>query len=208
MAIRIKVVDKNAKPLVDKQVTLHSDPITVSTDKNGYANFANVTPGNHQLVYVDGKKTYSQPLTVANNVTTVDGEETAPLQNFSVVYGGVTQPTLASRLLPVVVFVIVAGLAYYIYRIRKNSDGGIGGHPLDPDLVVVGGAGQAVEPVEHKSVVEPQATPVFPSADTTPVAPNTSSSEQSQISSTFLNAPAPAQPSSVITPSANKIEVK
>ncbi len=87
LTLTVGVFDTNHNPLRGKTVTLHSTPQTVKTDKNGFATFTNVAPGDHRVLYTAGKKTYSQQVTAINNVQTTGSTQTATAQNFSVVYG-------------------------------------------------------------------------------------------------------------------------
>lgn len=50
LSLKGYVVDQNRKGLKDYKVTLHSDPITVTTNENGYFEFNEVPNGNHKLV--------------------------------------------------------------------------------------------------------------------------------------------------------------
>jgi hypothetical protein len=153
-----------------------------------------VAPGTHKLIYTAGKKDFTEQVTVLNNITTVNGEETAPLQNFSVVYN-MTQPSLASKLVPVIIIVALAAIAFYILRSRQNSSGSIGGRPLDPDLVVVGGAGRSFTP-NDKAEVHPPDTVITPG-----------STGSASSSPTPMPTITPTVTPTVM-PTANKIEIK
>lgn len=82
----ISLFDKNHQPLRNKTVTLHSQPITGKTNSKGEVIFKGVAPGTHHVIYTMSHQTYDQTLQVANNVQTVGSAQTAPIQNFRVVY--------------------------------------------------------------------------------------------------------------------------
>lgn len=118
--IKVAVFDKNRRPLAGKKVTLHSDPLTAVTDKEGYAVFKDVAPGDHTVAYEQNGKTLSQPIRVeAAVVTAKSGEQTASVQNFAVVYD-----VQAMSMLPIVVTVsllLVVAVAAYLFMRRSTS---------------------------------------------------------------------------------------
>jgi hypothetical protein len=87
LQVTLTVFDKNHKPLKNKTVTLHSDPITGKTDDKGNVTFSDVPLGNHSIVYAAGKTSYTKQITVVNNVTTEGETQKAAAQTFSIVYG-------------------------------------------------------------------------------------------------------------------------
>lgn len=84
--VTLTLTDSNHKPLKNQTVTLHSDPMTGKTDDKGNVTFSDVPTGAHQVIYVNGKKTYTQAITVVNDIQTVGEAQTAEPQTFSVVY--------------------------------------------------------------------------------------------------------------------------
>jgi len=126
LTISVGVFDKNHQPLKHKQVTLHSNPATATTDDKGYAVFSNVIPGDHHVSYSDGKQSYQQAVAVLNNVTTKDGVQVAPTQNFSVVYG-ITQSSnsVAVPASVAAVLVLAAGVGVFLFLRNKKP-----GQPL------------------------------------------------------------------------------
>jgi hypothetical protein len=110
LTLTVGVFDTNHNPLRGKTVTLHSNPQTVKTDKNGFATFTNVAPGDHHVLYTAGKKTYSQQVTAVNNVQTSGSTQTATAQNFSVVYGFTQSDLHIAPWLWVVLAVAILGL--------------------------------------------------------------------------------------------------
>lgn len=119
--IEVGVYDKNHKPIKKQTVTLHSEPMTTKTDDNGIATFKNVAPGEHSVTYTAGGKEYTSELYVANNVKTVNGAQTAPVQNLSVVYDLEQQGGWAPApwTIGLLVLLVVAGGGFYVYRQRK-----------------------------------------------------------------------------------------
>lgn len=120
--VKITVVDKNKKPLKNKTVVLHSDPITVKTDSNGVATINNAAPGVHQLRYTSGGKVYSQSVTIENNVKT-DGEvQSASVQTFSVAYNDLAQPSSPwlAYVGGLLLLAILAAGAYFIIGKRNK----------------------------------------------------------------------------------------
>lgn len=108
--VTVGVFDTNHNPLRGKTVTLHSTPQTVKTDKNGFATFTNVSPGDHHVMYTAGKKTYSQLVTAVNNVQTTGNTQTAPEQNFSVVYDFAQSDLHIAPWIWIVFIVVVLGV--------------------------------------------------------------------------------------------------
>lgn len=64
--IKFGIFDRNQKPLVKKEVTLHSDPQTATTDEEGYVTFENVPVGTHSIEYNDGKTTHAKTVVLAS----------------------------------------------------------------------------------------------------------------------------------------------
>jgi hypothetical protein len=121
LTVTVVVFDKNHKSLAKKKMTLHSSPQTVKTDGNGVATFTNVKPGDHEAIYEAGGKSYSQAITVPNNVKLVGGKQTSAVQNFSVIYSGYEQRALPGLMWVVVlVIVVLAALGYLGLRSRKQ----------------------------------------------------------------------------------------
>lgn len=86
MQVTLTVTDKNHHPLKNKTVTLHSDPLTAKTNAKGEVTFTDVPLGLHHVVYAAGKKTYTQDVTVVNNIQTVADAQSAKPQTFLVAY--------------------------------------------------------------------------------------------------------------------------
>jgi hypothetical protein len=74
VAYTVQIVDTDGRPLANHPVELHSDPITGTTDENGYVTFADVTPGEHTINFdIDGLA-MSQAVLVAQAVITTDDQ--------------------------------------------------------------------------------------------------------------------------------------
>jgi hypothetical protein len=84
----VVVLDKNYLALANRQVTLHSAPMTATTNSKGVATFTNVAPGVHHVEYTVDNKTYTQPVYVMNNVISSNDTQIAPSQNSAVVFAG------------------------------------------------------------------------------------------------------------------------
>jgi hypothetical protein len=73
----VKITDLNGNPLANYPVELHSTPITATTDSEGIAKFADVTPGKHTLVFdIDGL-TINQPVSIATDSVGVNAAQTS-----------------------------------------------------------------------------------------------------------------------------------
>lgn len=71
--LKIKITDLDGKPLANHPVEIHSDPKSATTDKDGFAIFYDITPGNHTLVFdVDGL-TFRQPIEAIDDSIDTDG---------------------------------------------------------------------------------------------------------------------------------------
>lgn len=141
VTLNVEVFDANHKPLSNKQVTLHSDPYQATTNSKGVATFSNVAPGAHHLSYTEGGKTYSQALTVDNDIKTAsDGSQTAAPQNLSVVYAGYVSHSGSPVVLVGVLVVVLAaaGAAVYFFR-DKLPFGGLKHAGLSAQPVLANG---------------------------------------------------------------------
>ena len=67
------VTDMDGNPLINKIVEAHSDPVTTTTDENGYYEFQNIPAGEHTLTIKDeitGEELGTTQVTVASSLTT------------------------------------------------------------------------------------------------------------------------------------------
>lgn len=69
-SVKLKIVDKNNKPLKNTEVTLYSDPLKAVTNEEGIASFTNVVPGKHLVVIKNKKQEATQEINVTDSVTT------------------------------------------------------------------------------------------------------------------------------------------
>ncbi|HET8709311.1 MAG TPA: carboxypeptidase-like regulatory domain-containing protein [Candidatus Saccharimonadales bacterium] len=119
--VYLTVFDKNHEPLQGKTVTLHSTPMSATTDDNGVVKFDNVAPGSHHLEYDADGKIHSQTVTVGNNVTVKNGKQIADAQHVAVVYD-FAQPVSREQAvwsLIAVGAVVVGGGVYWLWRYRR-----------------------------------------------------------------------------------------
>jgi hypothetical protein len=68
--LRFVLKDKFGHLLRRHAVTLHSDPMTATTDNDGVVTFEGVTPGQHELILTDNNKSYTQSVVVEDNLNT------------------------------------------------------------------------------------------------------------------------------------------
>lgn len=118
--VRISLQDKNSNPLINKTVTLYSDPVTAKTDEEGIAEFTDVAPGQHRIEYEQDGKVYSQDLLIEDNVQQdVLGVQTASVQNIAIVYNELTQTTtmaISTTIGIVASLALIAGTLYLLSR--------------------------------------------------------------------------------------------
>lgn len=118
-SIKIIVLGSDGKPLVRQKVTLHSDPITGTTDGDGAVTFNDVPPGKHNLVYKSGKQELSQAIQVADVVTTLSGDaQTAQPQNFSIVYAATAKSGTFLWVILIGVLLVAIAEGLFIFRNR------------------------------------------------------------------------------------------
>jgi hypothetical protein len=145
ITVKVGTYDKNRKPLKHKTVTLHSAPQKTETDDRGFATFNNVAPGEHQLVYEAGGKTYTQSLVVTDNIQMVGAVQEADAQNFSIVYNLEQGNGLPSSIIGAVLAGLLAVVVVTVVVNRRRSGGlgfrsgsGPGGDELAYGPVTVG----------------------------------------------------------------------
>jgi hypothetical protein len=119
LTLTVIIFDKNHKPLAHKQVTLHSKPQTATTDVNGSVTFQNVVPGDHQVIYQQGSQTFTQPISVANNVQTSGTTQTALPQSMAVIYS-VVQPSNNAATIGIVAALLVVVVAVWLLVVRPR----------------------------------------------------------------------------------------
>lgn len=140
LVIAVTVYDKSHHPLKNQTIVLHSLAQSAKTNNDGVAQFPNVAPGEHHIIYAKGGKNYSQPLTVQNNVQSVNGVQSAPIQNLAVVLpvgqGGISWLTW------VVIVVALLVVLFVLYVFKGKLRGRIpSGQVLPLEGVIIGGAG-------------------------------------------------------------------
>ncbi|HEV2412470.1 MAG TPA: cohesin domain-containing protein [Candidatus Saccharimonadales bacterium] len=121
----VTVLDSKYKPLVGQVVTLHSTPMSATTNSQGVATFTDVAPGLHHVDYSASGHTYSQPTYVLNNVATAkDGVQSAPTQTNAIVLSGYVQPKHSSwgTYLFITLLVVILLVAWrFIMLILSNN---------------------------------------------------------------------------------------
>lgn len=120
LTLKVSVLDANHKPIRNKIVTLYSTPVAAKTDNFGYAVITGVTPGTHHLKYGTGKSQVSQEIQAINNTTTVGSKQTAPIQNFSVVYPVKQSSGVASSTYAIITILLAVVGGVYLYKNRKR----------------------------------------------------------------------------------------
>jgi hypothetical protein len=143
VVVTILLLDKNRKPVPDQTVSIKGQE--VKSNKEGYATFNNLAPGEHQVELKAGGTTRKQHFVILANITTTAGRQATPDQNIFVVYDDYVPLGLVGILAYVggglvVAAVAVAGLLYWRRR------GGFGGPKLASvpiDGLIVGGSGQS-----------------------------------------------------------------
>ena len=174
LTVKISVQDKNHKALKNATVMLHSTPMTAKTDENGVATFTEVAPGNHELMYTVGGKSYTKAVKVVNNVVTVDTTQTADPQNLTAVLDYAPSATWWSSawFISLLLIAVVAGVAVYILR-RPRFDT-LGASPVDPDTIVVGGANTTPAASDEHMFAATAESPADGASESVPAEPATS----------------------------------
>ncbi len=157
LQLSVGVFDKNDKPIANKQVTLHSTAATATTNSKGVAVFSDVEPGSHHVTYASGKKSYSQSLSVANNVVTAaDGTQTSAIQNVSVVLPITQTSGIPAALWPAIAVLVVLAVVMIVYVKRDSFRPGSGVHGggllVSQPVVVGGGMGKGDRAVSGATI--------------------------------------------------------
>ncbi|HTE21727.1 MAG TPA: cohesin domain-containing protein [Candidatus Limnocylindria bacterium] len=122
------LMDKLERLMRKKKVTLHSDPMTGTTNDNGQVTFDNVAPGGHTLEYTVDKQTYKQSVDVPDQVIkeSEDGTQIVDPQSVPAVFRNVQVTDSNSRTLIVPIGVslavlLVAGAGAYVFISRRRQ---------------------------------------------------------------------------------------
>lgn len=127
-SLSLTVLGKDYQPLVKQKVTLHSDPLTATTDSKGIVTFNNVSPGDHSLQYNYNGINISQPVYVQNKVSRVAGIEAANVQEAAIILPVQASQIAKSQTYNTVTYIsISAALAMFVLLITDIS-------PLGPKL--------------------------------------------------------------------------
>ena len=76
-SLTFNIKDSDGNPLANKEVTLHSNPMTGTTDSNGNVTFNNVELGDHTLTVINNNKTISTAIKLTggtNDIVQTDGK--------------------------------------------------------------------------------------------------------------------------------------
>lgn len=210
MTVNVGVYDSKHQPLANTPVTLHSTPYQTTTNSQGSATFNNVAPGSHTISFSEGGKTYTHPLTVANNITTVaDGSQSAAPQNLAVVYTAYTAtggfPVVLTVVLVLILIAVIAVL--YIFRGklpfdfgsggRSWSAAGAGGDDLSQQIVVGGETpppGSTIEPDSVEKVITPEGNVLNPTTDGVVTTPPNPVANPEPAAGPVVTPPNPANP--------------
>ncbi len=120
--LKLVVRGKDGKPFRNQKVTLHSDPVDGKTNDDGIVTFTDVALGNHKLETTISGKSYSQALSVKNNIVTEGGAQSAATQIATVSYGANKSNTMLILIGGIVVVLVLIVLVIIIVRKKKNDD--------------------------------------------------------------------------------------
>lgn len=174
--VRVAVLDKQRNPLKRTSVVLHSDPQSAKTDGDGIAEFTDVAPGNHEIIYSADDKEYKQAVVVDNNVAidATSGDQTAPVQNVSVVLPVIAADDNQAGLAGIVIATTIVAMALIAYGLRKRlhlADRFFTKPVLNP--AIIAGDVRGVTSLERPTNANPVAAPgsvVQPTIDRKPEA--------------------------------------
>jgi len=134
--VTLIIRDKLERILRKKKVTLHSDPITGTTDDNGQVTFDNVAPGNHTLEYKTDSQTYTQPVTVNDTPieSAKDGTQAAKTQNVPAIFANllVADTNTSSFIVPISVSLAALALAAGAFVLIRRRQRPLGLTPSAP----------------------------------------------------------------------------
>ena len=120
VVVTVLLLDKNRTPLANQPVNIGSEQVT--SNKDGYATFKNLAPGEHKVELKTLGKTHKQSFVILANITTTAGRQSTPDQNIFVVYDDYV-PNALLTMLPfiggglVLAAATVAGVLYW----RRNG---------------------------------------------------------------------------------------
>ena len=180
LSLKLALLAQNLVPLRNQEVTIEPLGITVKSDKDGFATFDSLPPGDFTVsVTYDGVK-YSQHVGVVSNVETENGVQTSAVLGEAIVYTGL-QPRATSLLqywpVAVALLVLIAAAVLFIIwpqwlkgLLNKLPFGPKSYSPTAyPDIVAFGSA-TAIDVAPQETIV-PQDATVAPAVPTEPIAP-------------------------------------
>jgi len=111
--VKVKVVDINKKPVEGATVTIHSNPQTTKTDKNGVAFFSNVEAGDHKVLIAYKNNEGEQSINLTGNVKEFD-------LNVTVQQKAIALSPLAVGIIGVMGLIII-GLIFLLIKNKKKK---------------------------------------------------------------------------------------
>lgn len=111
--VKVKVVDTSKKPVEGATVTLHSNPQTTITDKNGVASFSNVEAGDHKVLIAYNNFEGEQSINLTGNVKEFD-------LNVTVQQKAIALSPLAYGIIGVMGLVIIGLIILLVKNKRKE----------------------------------------------------------------------------------------
>ena len=111
--VKVKVLDTNKKPVEGATVTLHSNPQTTKTDKNGIASFNNVEAGDHKVLIAYNNFEGEQSINLTGNVKEFD-------LNVTVQEKAISLSPLAYGIIGVMGIIII-GLIVLVVKLKRKE---------------------------------------------------------------------------------------
>jgi len=110
--VKVKVIDVSNKPVEGATVTLHSNPQTTKTDKDGIAQFHKVEPGDHKVLIAYDNYEGEQSVNLQGDVKEFNLTVTVKTENV------LLSPT-AIWVIGIFVFIILT-LVFFMFRRKKR----------------------------------------------------------------------------------------
>jgi hypothetical protein len=160
--VTVLLLDKNRTPLANQTVSINGEQ--AKSNKEGYATFKNLAPGEHQVELKAGSKIHKQPFVILANITTTAGKQSTPDQNIFVVYNDY-EPSGFTGILPFVgggVLVIAAAAAGVMYWRRNGGFSIRKAAPIPIEGLIVSGQTATPMPANKTPYQEPAYNPFAP----------------------------------------------
>lgn len=111
-AVKIKVVDKKQKPIVNASVLLYSDPQKTTTNEQGIATFSNTTQGKHLVVV---------KLNGTEKTQEIDVKDLSIPQSFDVMVDVKTLNSIFIHALSLLIIVFITGIVIFVKKRKKEN---------------------------------------------------------------------------------------